>query len=201
MSIAAVKILGDMQAFLASLDDDRISRFLDGFDWELEQRPIEPMRLACLRHLPQAVTAAAPRALSLAEHLAGATDSLRWAQTYTAADFGDDFLGGYGWTEIFGTRGHFRSSEVAGGFLLLGPNLTYPDHHHVAEEIYVPLTGGTEWRMGNGDFALRDACDIIHHPSNVSHAMRTGSAPLLALYLWRGGPLDQRSDIGVRAHS
>ena len=35
----------------------------------------------------------------------------------------------------------------------------------------------------------------IHHASNVSHAMRTGNEPLLALYLWRGGPLAQKSTI------
>jgi hypothetical protein len=29
--------------------------------------------------------------------------------------------------------------------------------------------------------------------------MRTGDVPLLALYVWRGGPLDQRSEIGTTA--
>ena len=74
------------------------------------------------------------------------------------------------------------------------PDIDYPDHHHVAEEIYIPLTGGTEWRMGDGAFAARAAGEVIHHASNVSHAMRTGDEPLLALYLWRGGPLAARSD-------
>lgn len=201
MSIAEDTILVEMRSFLEGLEDDRVESFLDGFGWTVEPRVLEPATLACRRHLPQAVEAAASRVQNLAARLAKAAGSLRWAQTYTAADFGDEFLGGYGWCEIFGARGHFKSMEMAGGFLLLGPRLTYPDHRHVAEEIYVPLTGGTEWRMGDGDFALRDACEVIHHTSNVSHAMRTGSAPLLALYLWRGGPLDQRSDIGVRSHS
>ena len=84
---------------------------------------------------------------------------------------------------------------MAAGFLILGPGIVYPDHHHVAEELYIPLTGGTEWRMGEGAFTLREAGEIIHHPSNVNHAMRTGEEPLLALYLWRGGPLAQKSTI------
>ena len=51
--------------------------------------------------------------------------------------------------------------------------------------------------MGNGGFVRREAGEVIHHPSNVSHAMRTGAEPLLAIYLWRGGPLAQKSVIGV----
>ena len=120
---------------------------------------------------------------------------LRWGQTYTAADFGQHFIDNYGWMELFGTRGHFASEQVAAGFLILGPDIVYPDHHHVAEELYVPLTGGTEWRKGEGGFVVRAAGEVIHHPSNVSHAMRTGAEPLVALYLWRGGPLAQKSTI------
>ena len=43
--------------------------------------------------------------------------------------------------------------------------------------------------MGDGAFRRRAAGEVIHHASNVSHAMRTGDEPLLAFYLWRGGPL------------
>ena len=111
------------------------------------------------------------------------------------ADFGQNFIDNYGWMELFGTRGHFDSDKIAAGFLILGPDIVYPDHHHVAEELYVPLTGGTEWRKGEGGFTVRPAGEVIHHPSNVSHAMRTGAEPLVALYLWRGGPLAQKSTI------
>ena len=120
-----------------------------------------------------------------------------WGQTYTSADFGKEFIDNYGWLEVFGTRGHFDNDTVAGGFLILGPGIDYPDHHHVAEEIYIPLTGGTDWRMGDGAFG-RAAGEVIHHASNVNHAMRTGEEPLLALYLWRGGPLAARSTVTGR---
>lgn len=49
--------------------------------------------------------------------------------------------------------------------------------------------------MGEGGFHVRQAGEVIHHASNVSHAMRTGDEPLLALYIWRGGPLAQKSTI------
>ena len=49
--------------------------------------------------------------------------------------------------------------------------------------------------MGEGAFRVREAGEVVHHRSNVSHAMRTGRAPLLAVYLWRGGPLAQKSTV------
>ena len=75
-----------------------------------------------------------------------------------------------------------RATRSLAGTLVLGPDTYYPPHHHVAEEIYVPLTGGAEWRMGDAEFTKRDAGEVIYHASNVSHAMRTGNEPLLALY-------------------
>jgi hypothetical protein len=49
--------------------------------------------------------------------------------------------------------------------------------------------------MGEAPFRLRKGGELIHHASNVTHAMRTATEPLLAFYLWRGGPLAQRSTI------
>jgi hypothetical protein len=185
-----------MRGLLEAAGKPLIDDFIDPLQWSMTERQLSPSPLECLAHLPQAARNAAGPAGELSRVLAANCRSLRWGQTYAASDFGDRFLKNYGWTELFGTRGHFANDTIAGGFLLLGPGITYPDHHHVAEEIYVPLTGGTEWRMDDGPFAVRDGGSIIHHRSNVGHAMRTGAEPLLALYLWRGGPLDQRSDIG-----
>lgn len=197
MSIAGT-LLAETRRFLDLTGDAAVAAFLDGMDWTMAERVLEPVTLPCLAHLPRAAAIAGPSAAPLARLLADSAPELRWGQTYAAADFGADFLEGYGWTELFGTRGHFASDRIAGGFLLLGPRLVYPDHHHIAEEIYIPLTGGTEWRKGEGDFDVRAAGEIVHHLSGVSHAMRTGAEPLLAFYLWRGGPLDQRSVIGTR---
>lgn len=48
---------------------------------------------------------------------------------------------------------------------------------------------------GEGGFRKRQAGEVVHHAANVNHAMRTGKEPLLALYIWRGGPLAQKSTI------
>jgi hypothetical protein len=196
---AAADLLDALRAYLQSLDGSTAGDFVRGVNWEMQTRPLAPVSLDCLRHLDRAAEIASGAERQLVELLARHRHALRWGQTYTAADLGEAFIANYGWMELFGTRGHFADDAMAVGFLLLGPDIFYPDHHHVAEELYVPLIGGTEWRKGEGAFVTRRAGEVIHHPSNVNHAMRTGAEPLVALYQWRGGPLDQKSAVTGRA--
>lgn len=189
------ELLDDFKVAVETPDAAIVADFLDDFDWDMPGRALTPTFLPCLRHLAGIAKAAPPPGDRLARLMAGHVGAFHWRQTYTEADFGRHFVENYGWIEVFGTRGHFSHDRVAGGLLLLGPNVVYPDHHHEAEEVYIPLTGGSEWRMGDGAFARRPAGEVIHHGTNVNHAMRTGGEPLLALYLWRGGPLAVRPTV------
>ena len=189
------ELLSAFQGFLRAFDREPVRSFVAEIDWNMRPRALAPHGLACLAHLDRIARIAADQARPLARLLETRRSDFRWGQTYTAADFSHRFIDNYGWLEVFGTRGHFENRKAAGGFLILGPDTVYPDHHHVAEEIYIPLTGGTDWRMDDGAFRRREANEIIHHASNVCHAMRTGDEPLLALYLWRGGPLAARSTV------
>lgn len=187
-----------LQAFRSFLRREEASLARDAataIDWAMPSRRLELKTVPCIRHLDRIREIAPDTAQPLVRLLADNRQLLRWGQTYTQEDFGRDFLDNYGWVELFGMRGHFANDKVAGGFLILGPTVIYPDHHHEAEEIYIPLTDGTGWRKGDGAFQLRAAGEMIHHPSNVNHAMKTGVEPLLALYLWRGGPLAAKSTI------
>ena len=109
--------------------------------------------------------------------------------------FGENFLNNYGWTEIVGLRGPIASNTIACGFLLLGPNTEYPKHSHEAEEIYIPFSSDTLWFKGEEGGMPREIGVPIYHQPWVSHGMRTGVDPLLALYIWRGGDLCQKSHI------
>lgn len=189
------ELLKAVRGYLVSFEGAPVRDAAAGIDWDMDIRPLDPYPLACLKHLDRAADIAPAEMRPLTRLLAGHREEFQWGQTYGEADFGKHFIDNYGWLEVFGTRGHFSNDMVAAGFLLLGPNLVYPDHHHLAEEIYIPLTGGTEWRMGEGAFGARAAGEVVHHASNVNHAMRTGDEPLLALYLWRGGPLAQKSTV------
>lgn len=189
------ELLALFRDYVLSLKDECLADFTAPLDWSMPQRSLQPHGLQSSCLLDRITNKASENAQPLTTFLAEHRDDLHWGQTYTTADFGQGFVDNYGWLEVFGTRGHFENDAIAGGLLILGPNITYPDHHHVAEEIYVPLTGGTLWRKGEGEFIERGADEIIHHPSNVNHAMKTGSEPLLALYLWRGGPLAVRPTV------
>ena len=124
-----------------------------------------------------------------------AAGRLQWRQTYGAADFGEALLAGYGWAEFVGLRGPVPSERIACGVLLLGPGIVYPAHAHQAEEVYLPIHGVAEWQRGDAPFAPVPVGQAVHHPAWMPHAMRVGSAPLAALYLWRGGDLAAKSVI------
>lgn len=124
-----------------------------------------------------------------------AAEQVQWRQTYGAADFGEDFLAGYGWAEFIGLRGPVPSTRIACGVLLLGPGVHYPSHAHQAEEVYLPISGVAEWQRGDAPFSPVPVGQAVHHPAWMPHAMRVATAPLAALYLWRGGDLAARSVI------
>ena len=180
-------LLATFRDYLVAMDELHLRRFLDGFDWDLRSRELAAESIPVVRHF-QPIKALDDLLAVLSRH----ANDLHWGRTYSPADFDDHFLQNYGWVELFGSRGHFASDEMAGGFLVLGPGVDYPDHHHIAEEIYVPLTDGSSWSKDRGAFAIRKVGEVIHHPSGISHAMRTAEQPLVALYLWRGGPLSEK---------
>lgn len=195
MTQASEKLLEAFAAIVGATDNLIARHCAEILAAPMPARSLQPRSLACLRWLDRAVELSEPPYRRAIELLAANRDALHWGQTYSAEDFGEGFLDNYGWLELFGERGALANAELAGGFLILGPHLHYPDHHHVAEELYIPLTGDTAWRKGDSAFATQAAGATIHHPSNVNHAMKTGEEPLVALYVWRGGPLSAKSTI------
>jgi hypothetical protein len=182
--------------FFEKLDDTHVIEFLA--DWppaDCRPRPVAPQALPVLSWMPEAVKAAAKEGKSIIQLLVSLRDCLAWGQTYAAEDFGAGFLEKYGWTELIGRRGPVASNHLACGFLFLGPQIEYPRHSHGAEEIYVPLTEQTSWQRGDEDWVRHLPCRPIYHPPGIPHAIRTEDLPLLALYLWRGTNLTEKSHI------
>lgn len=180
-------LIASVHSFLAGVADPEFGVFLA--DWpgaEAARRRIVPRPLPVLRWLDDLPPAAAPETRGLVAGLLDAGPLLAWEQTYVAGDVDRRFLDRYGWTELIGLRGPVGSERLACGFLLLGPEAEYPLHSHAAAEFYLPLAGRAEWLRGEEPWVPRPPGTPIHHPSWMPHAMRTGAAPLLALYLWRG---------------
>ena len=191
-----VALINAIRSFLAELDDTHLNTFLP--DWPPENcrvRPVAPHALPVLVCMPAAVQAAGKKGAFIVNKLASLANHIAWGQTYSAQDFGVGFLEKYGWTELIGQRGPVTSDRIACGFLLLGPQIEYPRHSHEAEEVYLPLTGRTLWQQSPQEWVYREPCLPIYHAPRVPHAMRTESVPLLALYLWRGANLTEKSHI------
>ena len=184
----------EIRNFLEDLNNSHLNSFLA--DWPSKKsvmRSALPHNLPVLSYLPAVVKATTKKTETLVNMLAPLANHMAWGQTYSAQDLGVGFLENYGWTEIIGLRGPVASNRVACGFLLLGPQIEYPSHFHEAEEVYVPLTKQTLWQQGKQSWVYRTPGLPIYHASRVPHAIRTEAIPLLALYLWRGGILVQKS--------
>lgn len=184
------------RAMLDRFDGPELAAFMAGWpSRDAARRLIGPRPLPVLRWLDRLAPDAVEETRPLVDGLIAAAPDLAWGQTYAAADFGERFLERYGWSELIGLRGPIASDRLACGVLLLGPDLEYPAHSHAAEEIYIPLAGTAHWLRGGEGWRPRRPGELIHHPSGIAHAMRTGEQPLLALYLWCGGDLAQKSTI------
>jgi mannose-6-phosphate isomerase-like protein (cupin superfamily) len=184
------RIMESTRAVVAAARAAECARFLADWPAPVATRPVAPATLAVLRWLGDAARDAPAGPLgALARQIAGAATELAWRQTYRAGEVPASFLERYGWCELAGSGGPVASAALGCGLLLLGPDTHYPPHSHAAEELYVPLSGAAEWQRGPERFAVRQPGDSVFHASGAVHAMRTGAAPLLALYLWRGDGL------------
>jgi hypothetical protein len=146
--------------------------------------PHQPLPVT--RFLPETIAAAMMLDAHLAAELAAISDSLSWQRTsgYTDDLLGEGFCDNYGWVPLIGAGGCFPGDDFRLGLLLLGPNIFYPGHYHPAPELYLPLTGPSEWQQGGAPFEARQAGAVIWHAPHVVHATRTGAQPLLAVWSW-----------------
>ncbi len=142
---------------------------------------------AVLDHLDAALSLAKANVLSdLAEEFDHTRDNIQWSQNlgYTAENSVPGFLEGYAYASLAGPEGPVLCSTPRAGYMLLGPNVTYPDHQHEPREIYLVLTPGCQWRLDSGEWFDVNAGDLIVHQSWQKHATRTGDQPFLAFAGW-----------------
>ncbi len=180
---------------LQKLHSPALQPFLSEWPQPSARRTSQSSSLPVLRYLPKLRADAPPFSAALVDALIGVAASLAWRRSYSRPSVSEQFLENYGWTEFVGLTGPLACKRLACGVLLLGPDTTYPAHHHEAEEIYVPLSGLAAWKQGGGDWRGQNPGTVIYHAPQESHAMRTVSSPLLALYLWRSDHLAQKSQL------
>lgn len=86
---------------------------------------------------------------------------------------------------LMGPEGPIPAPDVRLGLAYMRPNSYYPLHLHDADETYVIIAGQALWTAGD-DVRMRGAGEMIHHPSLMPHAFRTGAEGFLALWRWSG---------------
>ncbi len=124
-----------------------------------------------------AAPAAALRALS---------PYLTWYRRPPSPDEGPAFRHGHANAVILGRGGLESHDTVAVGVSLLAPHVVYPEHRHPPPEIYVVMSEG-EWFTLETGWHSPGIGASVYHPANLRHSMRSGAAPLLALWcLWTG---------------
>ena len=86
---------------------------------------------------------------------------------------------------LMGPEGPIPAPDVRLGLVYMRPECYYPLHLHDADETYAIIAGQALWTAGD-DTRMRGAGDMIHHPSLMPHAFRTGSEGFLAIWRWSG---------------
>ncbi|MBT6339961.1 MAG: transcriptional regulator [Desulfobacula sp.] len=184
--------------YLKNIDDEGLAPFIEKFPSEpFKTRDVQKNDLPVFSYLPKLDTGANVSTRGIVEQFQSISEYFCWGQTYSVEDFGQTFLNKYGWAELIGLRGPIASEKIACGFLFLGPNVLYPKHNHESEEVYIPLSSDqdTFWVQGDDAWVSRPAGRPIYHKSGIPHGIKTSLSPLLALYVWYGGDLAQKSEI------
>ncbi len=86
---------------------------------------------------------------------------------------------------LMGPEGPIPAPDVRLGLVYMRPDSYYPLHLHDADETYAIVAGQALWTAGD-DIRMRGAGEMIHHPSLMPHAFRTGSDGFLAIWRWSG---------------
>lgn len=146
-----------------------------------------PGRLPVCRYLDEAfdlARMATPPIAELADAFAAFEPRLEWTRRKDADEFGPRFAEGHANALVVGPGGYEPRQDVWVGVSLMAPRITYVDHDHPPEEIYVALSQG-DWRQNQDPWRTPGPGGIVYNPPGIMHAMRSGAQPLLAVWcLW-----------------
>ena len=141
--------------------------------------------IPALGHLPFAIRNAqsGPSEIrALANCLQEMAGELTWYQRQEPAL--PDFMRGHANAFIIGPSGLEQRSDVIVGVSLLAPEIEYPGHNHPPEELYVVMSDG-DWRQNKNPWHAPGLGGLVCNPANITHSMRSGPKPLLAIWcLW-----------------
>ena len=168
--------------------DDQAQAVIDGVFARLAQPGLRavaaPTRLPAVAQLAPALALARGSGATmtrLADRFAALEPMLTWRRSARTAGHGAAFDEGYASAIVVGSDGLEHRDDVRIGISLMAPGLQFPDHDHPPAEIYLVLSGG-EWRQEQRAWWAPGIGGTVHNPPNITHAMRSTDAPLLAIW-------------------
>lgn len=141
-------------------------------------------RLPVCRHFAEAIreAEAGPGPLpELARTLAQLEPHFAWRRRSRADPGNEPFYSGHANALIVGPGGLEDRPDVWIGASLMAPHLTYVDHDHPPEEVYLALTPGQWWNAAM-DWTSPGVGGLIYNPPGILHNMRAADTPFLALW-------------------
>lgn len=139
--------------------------------------PVPRLDLAVFSHLPAACATTRP---DLAAAFMALEPHVPW-RTRALPNAGPGFAEGHASARVLDPNGLEQRGGLIAGFSLVAPGVTYPEHDHPPEEIYLVLSGGEWWQAG-GQWHAPGPGGIVHNPPGIRHAMRGTTVPLLAIW-------------------
>jgi mannose-6-phosphate isomerase-like protein (cupin superfamily) len=130
-------------------------------------------------------TACAPGAHPAAALVAAAQPFLPWGNNPAEGRMSAKAAAATASATLMGPDDPIRCDDLLLGVFWQRPDSYYALHNHDADETYVILAGGADWRAGE-DRHWRGPGAVIHHPSGLPHAFRAGPQGLLAAWRWSG---------------
>lgn len=121
-----------------------------------------------------------PRA-KVADAFGALMDRLEWKRRLSADPADRAFWDGHANAMIFGPGGLEDRADLWIGATVMAPRVTYVDHDHPPEEVYLSLAPG-EWWNAAMDWTDPGEAGLIYNPPGIRHAMRSGDGPFLALW-------------------
>lgn len=130
---------------------------------------------------PALATVAGTRRAQVGAALGAIASELRWTRRSSADPSEPDFWNGHANAMIMGPGGLESRDDLWIGVTLMAPDITYVDHDHPPEEVYLSLSPG-EWWNADMDWTDPGMTGLIYNPPGIRHAMRSGAKPFLALW-------------------
>lgn len=117
----------------------------------------------------------------LADAFGALVERLEWKRRASADPADRAFWDGHANAMICGPGGLEVRDDLWIGATVMAPGVTYVDHDHPPEEVYLSLAPG-EWWNAEMDWTDPGARGVIYNPPGIRHAMRSGAGPFLALW-------------------